>query len=66
MRKQKSKFKLVAGDKKFKLKEGQSPRGSRNGNTRPDLVIIDCYMKADPVKLSCHIQYLETILSAMQ
>jgi hypothetical protein len=65
MKKVINKYTLIAGNKRLDLSEGQSPRGFRNEENRPDTVIIDCYMEADALKLAKHIKYLETLLTSL-
>ena len=51
-------FELKTEGKKWNLKEGQSPRGLRHGDKRPDVIVIDCYKVATREQLDKHIEYL--------
>lgn len=61
-----SKFTLIAGDKQFELKTGQSPRGLRNKEKRPDKVIIESKETFNLVQLKKYIDYLITITDVME
>lgn len=60
-----SKYTLIAGNKQFELSEHQSPRGLRNGTKRPSIVKIDVKEEFDYIGLKKHIDYLTTVLCAM-
>lgn len=59
-------FTLMSEEKSWPLKLFTSPRGIRNGDKRPDTVVIDCYEIADSRKLEKITEYLHEIRSAMQ
>ncbi|MDH6310565.1 hypothetical protein M2451_003345 [Dysgonomonas sp. PFB1-18] len=44
----------------------QSPRGTRFEDKRPSSIIIDCFMKADQIKLLKYIDYLQTLAHSME
>lgn len=59
-------FTLQYKDKNWPLKFGQSVRGIRHENNRPNWIIIDCYEVADVDKLDKLIDYLYTLRLTMQ
>lgn len=61
-----STFTLIAGDKQFKLALFQSPRGLRNKEKRPSVVIIESNERFDSLRLKKYIEYLQTILVSME
>jgi hypothetical protein len=44
----------------------QSPRGIRNGDHRPDIVVIDCHVICDNVQLGKLIRYLSDVHCALE
>lgn len=61
-----SKFTLIAGEEQFELCLGQSPRGLRNKEKRPDKVIIESNECFDLVQLRKYIDYLQTLSCALE
>ena len=61
-----SKFTLIAGGKQFEIKLGQSPRGLRNKEKRPDKVIIESNERFNLVQLKKYIDHLITITDVME
>lgn len=50
----------------FTLEGYQSPRGIRHEDKRPNLIVIDCHIEADQLQLIKHIEYLTTLVHAME
>lgn len=60
-----SKFTLIAGDKEFELRLGQSPRGLRNKDKRPSEVIIESKERFNALGLARYIEYLQELSNAL-
>ena len=58
-------YEIYVGDKVFNLTEGQSPKGIRDGEVRPDFIRIETACNFTPVDLANHIKYLNQILDAL-
>lgn len=51
---------------KIELKEGQSPRGLRIDDKRPDLILIDCHNSFNSHSLGKYIGWLDEVNRAMK
>ncbi|WP_165026766.1 hypothetical protein [Dysgonomonas sp. ZJ279] len=65
-RKQECKFTLKSENSSFEFKAYQSLRGVRCEDKRPNIIVVDCYQSFDVVELQKHIQYLQTLVFAME
>ena len=67
VRKFESQFEFHYKDKSWKFNFGQSPRGIRFGDKRPELLIIKYQgLRLDKFRLSRYIEYLTELYTAME
>jgi hypothetical protein len=59
-------YTLSSGSQKIELKEGQSPRGLRIDDKRPDLILIDCHNAFNSHSLDKYIGWLDEVKRAMK
>ncbi|UTF97544.1 hypothetical protein [Elizabethkingia anophelis] len=59
-------YTLSSGSQKIELKEGQSPRGLRIDDKRPDLILIDCHNAFNSHSLGKYIGWLDEVNRAMK
>lgn len=61
-----NRYTFSLGSQKIALKEGQSPRGLRFGEKRPNILEIDCYNSFNHHQLEKYIGWLNNLRLALQ